>query len=154
MAVTAPASLGSPGRALAHFIGVACGWTLFVLGWQRIVSRPWDAHELWVLIVASTLVLPMLTGIWIAHNIGLYRGRRRRNLVTVVEARYETDWSGRTVDADWSALAHASRIHIDVEADSKRYRAVADGAPMIGVDFSAGAATGAQASEQQAAGSS
>ena len=139
MAVTAPAALASPGRALAHFIGVASGWVLFVLGWQRVAARPWDSHELWVLIVASSLVLPMLTVIWIAHNIGLYRRRSsRRRQARVVEARYESDWTGRVIEARWSGLAQANRIHIDVGTQSKRYRAVPGGA-LAGASGSASA---------------
>lgn len=155
MAVTAPAALGSPGRALAHFIGVASGWVLFVLGWQRVTARPWDSHELWVLIVASSLVLPTLTAIWITHNIGLHRRRsRRRRQVNVVEARYETDWTGRAIDARWSGLAQANRIRIEVEADSKRYRAVVGAVPMGAPGSVPGEAIEPQTPEPEPAGAS
>lgn len=153
MAVIVPAALGSPGRALAHFIGVASGWVLFVLGWQRVAARPWDSHELWVLIVASSLVLPALTAIWIMHNIGLHRRRpSRRRQVNVVEARYETDWTGRAIDARWSGLAQANRIRIDVEADSKRYRAGVGGALIAEPGSAPGEAIDTQIPEPEPAG--
>lgn len=119
-----PTPLGSVGRAAVHLVGIAFGWALFVFGWFRVAARPWDAHELWVLIVASAIMLPTLTAIWIAHNLALYRGRHRRRAPALVESRYEVDWAGHPVQADWSTLAHADRIWIDLEAGVKQYRAI------------------------------
>ncbi len=155
MAVTAPAALASPGRALAHFIGVASGWVLFVLGWQRVAARPWDSHELWVLIVASSLVLPTLTVIWIVHNVGLYRRRSsRRRQARAVEARYESDWTGRVIEARWSGLAQANRIYIDVGTQSKRYRAVSGGTLTGASGSASGEAIDTQAPETETEGAS
>ncbi|MCD6680464.1 MAG: hypothetical protein LT102_07375 [Burkholderiaceae bacterium] len=117
-----PTPLASIGRRAAHAVGIALGWALFVYGWMRVAARPWDAHELWVLIVASAIVLPTSTAFWIVHNVALYRGRHRRRGTALVECRYDVDWSGRAVEADWSTLASADRIWIDVEDGAKRYR--------------------------------
>jgi len=122
MQATRPTPLGSAGRRVTHVIGIALGWALFVYGWMRVAARPWDAHELWVLIVASAIVLPTLTVFWIVHNVVRYRGKHRRRGTALVECRYDVDWSGRAVQADWNALASADRIWIDVEDGAKRYR--------------------------------
>ena len=108
-----------------HVVGIALGWALFVFGWIRVAALPWDAHGLWVLIVVSAIVLPTLTAIWIAHNLALYRGRL-----------YDVDWAGHPVHADWSALASADRIRIDVESGAKRYRMIAT----VPIPFAVGAA--------------
>ncbi len=137
MSVAGPAPLGSCGRAAVHVVALAFGWTLFVLGWIRVAQRPWEAHELWTLIVASAIVLPTLTATWIAHNLALHRGRHRRREVAPVQCRYEVDWAGQRVQADWSALAQADRIRIDVESGTKRYRAIVT----VPVPFAAGASS-------------
>ncbi len=124
MAVTGPTPLGTSGRSVVHVVGIALGWALFVFGWIRVAARPWEAHELWVLIVASAIVLPTLTALWIVHNVVLYRGRHRRRAAAIAEARYAVDWSGHAVEADWDALKNAERIWIDVDAGVKRYRTI------------------------------
>lgn len=124
MAAAGPASLGTTGRTVGHFVGIALGWSLFVFGWIRVAARPWDAYELWVLIVASLIVLPTLTAIWILHNVASYRGRHRRREASIAEFRYEVDWAGRAVEADWDALGSAGWIRIDVGGGTKRYRTI------------------------------
>ncbi|MBW7924109.1 MAG: hypothetical protein H3C59_05125 [Burkholderiaceae bacterium] len=136
MAVAGPTPLGSAGRAALHIVGIAFGWALFVFGWIRVAAMPWDAHGLWVLIVVSAIVLPTLTAIWIAHNLALYRGRHRRRAPALVECLYDVDWAGHPVHADWSALARADRIRIDVESGAKRYRMIAT----VPLPFAVGAA--------------
>lgn len=135
MSVTGSTPLGSPGRAALHIGAIFVGWALFVVGWARVASRPWDAHELWVLIVASAVVLPSLTVLWIAHNLALYRSRGRRRAVASVEKRYDVDWAGRPVEADWASLQHADRVWIDVESGVKRFRSIAP----VPVPFNVGA---------------
>jgi hypothetical protein len=136
MAVAGPTPLGSAGRAAMHVVGITLGWALFVFGWIRVAALPWDAHGLWVLIVASVIVMPTLTAIWIAHNLALYRGRHRRRAAALVECLYDVDWAGHPVHADWDALARADRIRIDVESGAKQYRMIAT----VPIPFAVGAA--------------
>lgn len=121
MSVPGPAPLSSPVRMAVHAVIVVLGWALLVFGWLRVAAYPWEAPELRLLIVASAVVLPLLTGLWIVHNVALYRGRLRRSAASQVEARYDTDWVGRTVEADWVALADARAVRIDVDGHGKRF---------------------------------
>ena len=124
MAVVGPTPLGSAVRALMHVLIVSFGWALFAYGWVRVAARPWDAQELWVLIVASAVVLPSLTVLWIAHNVVWYRGRQRRREAARVDCRYEVDWAGQSVEADWPTLTRADRVRVDIESGAKRFHAI------------------------------
>lgn len=124
MAVAGPTPLGSTARALMHVLIIGLGWALFVYGWVRVAARPWDAQELRVLIVASAVVLPSLTALWIAHNVVWYRGRQRRREAARVEYRYEVDWAGHSVEADWPTLTRADRVRVDIESGAKRFHAI------------------------------
>ena len=109
-------------QRLVHVVAVSCGWVLFVWGWHEVLGRPWDMRPLWWLILGSLVLLPLLTGAWILHNVGIHRRKGPRTGVRRVDERYRADWNGREVHADWAELAHARLVVIEVEGERKRYR--------------------------------
>lgn len=120
-----PQAAIGPLRALLHLLLIAIGWVGFVWLWLIVAQRPWDSQRLLWLIVGSAIVAPILTLIWVLHNRALYRRKGERRAVTsVASPGYPRDWAGRTVSADWPALASSTQVSIRVDDDgSKHYRA-------------------------------
>ena len=137
MSTRSPARLASPAKVVLHAILLLVGWALLAYGWWLVAARPWDSYGLRLLIVGGLIVFPLLNGFWILHNVTRYRGRNQRHQVRHVESRYEHDWVGRSIAADWNLLANAREVRIDIDGGVKRYRdgaggdgpARADGAP-------------------------
>lgn len=121
---TRPARLRSPLHAVGHAVLVVLGWAGFVWLWNLVLVRPWDSADLRVLIVGTLVVAPTLTVAWIAHNVGIYRRRGPRRSVPAVTWRYERDYNGREVVADFVALREARMIVVDIDGGCKRFVAV------------------------------
>ncbi len=113
---------GWPQRLL-HLVAVLAGWAIFILGWYKVLGRPWETRSLWLLIIGSLLVLPTLTFVWILHNRSIYRRKGPRTGVAVADTAYTHDWNGREIEADWSGLAGAPLVVIDREGERKVFRA-------------------------------
>jgi hypothetical protein len=112
-----------PWRAgLWHLLMLALGWGLFVLGWWRVATRPWQSDDLRLLFIGSLLVFPVLTVAWVLHNVGIHRRKGPRKAVPAVREQYDTDFLGRTVKADWPALQQARAVTITVEGDTKHFQ--------------------------------
>ncbi len=120
---TRPAGLRSPLHAVAHLVLVVLGWAGFAWLWSLVLGRPWESADLRGLIVGTLVVAPVLTVAWIVHNVGIYRRRGPRRSVPAVTWRYERDYNGREVAADFTALRDACTVVIDVDGGRKRYRA-------------------------------
>lgn len=116
-------------RRLLHALGVAGGWLLFGFLWWLVFSQPWATRELTLLVAAALLLFPILTLGWVAHNRAIFRRLGPRRGVREVALRYEHDFNGRRVLADWSALAQARQVEIRIEGSDKRYVALAAPAP-------------------------
>lgn len=102
-------------RRVVHAAGIAGGWWLFVLGWQRVLEPGADFSQLRWLVFGAALAVPLLTVSWIAHNRGIYRRKGPRRAVTPAELHYEYDFKGRRVEGDWAALAGAQCVEIALE---------------------------------------
>lgn len=123
---TRPAGLRSPLHAVVHLVLVVLGWAGFVWLWSLVLGRPWESADLRGLIVGTLVVAPTLTVAWIVHNVGIYRRRGPRRSVPAVTWRYERDYNGREVVADFVALRDARAVVIDVDGGRKRFRVVAE----------------------------
>jgi len=97
------------------------GWALFLLGWWRVSTRPWDSADLKLLFIGSMLVFPVMTVAWVLHNVGIHRRKGARRSVPGAQERYDADFLGRQVQADWTSLQQAREITIVVEGDRKRF---------------------------------
>lgn len=108
-------------RKLAHLLMVVLGWVGFVWMWLLVAARPWDSHGLVWLIVGSAIVAPLLTGAWVLHNRALYRRKGERQAVATADMRYERDWHGRSVHADWAMLRNSRVVRVRVDGERKTY---------------------------------
>lgn len=108
-------------RRLLHVALVAGGWFLFFWLWWRVFHQQTLGRELIVVVVAIGAAIPLITALWVLHNLNIYRRKGPRRGVVLVEKTYERDWSGREVIADWQALAVAPLIVVTVEQGIKRY---------------------------------
>lgn len=110
-------------RRVLHVLLLLLGWTVFFGFWWKVLRGPLAVGPLFVVIPIIVIVVPAVTFYWIMHNIHLYRRRdaRRSGLVSV--ERYDRDWHGRRVVAEWERLRAAREIAIEVTGDVKRYEA-------------------------------
>lgn len=114
--------LRGPLRIALHGAGLFAGWVLFAYFWHLVAQQALDSRMLRWLFVAATVVVPVVTGAWVWHNRGIYRRLGPRTGQRPVDMRYERDFYGRQIDADWPALRDAQFVVIDVDAAQKRYR--------------------------------
>lgn len=111
-------------RRLLHAFLIALGWLLFVWGWQRVTAGRPELGELRVLVIGVLIAVPIVTLSWVVHNVGIHRRKGPRRSVPVAEERYDADFNGRRIAADWAQLAGASRVDILVDGSEKRFVAV------------------------------
>jgi hypothetical protein len=126
-AVAAEARLGPtplngwPARLL-HLAALAVGWGLFFWAWYDVLGQHWETEFLTWLIAGSVVLLPMVTTAWILHNVGIHRRKGPRTGSRKVDETYRHDWNGREIAADFTELARARVVVIDVEGKRKVYR--------------------------------
>lgn len=108
-------------RRVAHGLLLLCGWAVFFGFWWKVLRRPLAVGPLFVVIPLIAIVVPAVTFYWIMHNIHLYRRRDARRSATPPMDRYEQDWYGRRVVADWERMRGAREIAIEIAGDVKRY---------------------------------
>ena len=114
--------LSSKGRKLVHFLMLAGGWLLFFAAWWRVLTtQRINFPILGWLILGALIIIPLITLFWQRHNLHLYKRKGPRLNLRRVEERYEHDWQGLQVRADWAGLRAAHRIEIALEPDQKRY---------------------------------
>ena len=109
-----------------HWVVIASGWALYVAAWVVVLRGEWDlASVAWVISVAS-IVSPLVTLFWVRHNFAIFLEKGPRKGMPELEFKYERDWNGNAVEADWPALqtARVTRIGATPEG-SKRYSVTA-----------------------------
>lgn len=108
-------------RGLLHALGVIVGWLLFALFWWLVLARPWESRDLWLLIVGSLVLLPIITAIWVVHNVALFRRRGPRRSVPAVDPVFDRDSLNRPLVADWALLRATQEVTIAFDGAAKRY---------------------------------
>jgi hypothetical protein len=116
-------------RGLVHALGVIIGWLVFALFWWLVLARPWESRDLWLLIVGSLVLLPIITAIWVVHNVALFRRRGPRRSVPAVDPQFERDSLDRPLIADWSLVRTAQQVTIAHDGAAKRYSVTAQRIP-------------------------
>ncbi len=108
-------------RRLWHVLLVLLGWIVYFGFWWKVLRGPTDLGPLFVVIPIIVIVVPAVTLFWILHNLHLYRARNARRTSLQASTRYDTDWEGRRIEADWEWVRGAAEIDIRSEGDVKRY---------------------------------
>ncbi|MBN8508113.1 MAG: hypothetical protein J0L57_05815 [Burkholderiales bacterium] len=108
-------------RRPVHALIVGGGWVGFGWMWWLVGAQPWDVRPLVWLIAGSIVVLPLATAAWVRHNRRIFRRKGERRSIADADLGYPRDWHGRTVSADWAALATARHVLVTVDGTTKRY---------------------------------
>jgi len=112
-----------PQRA-AHVLIIAIGWGLYFWFWHLVSGKVTDSRQLMLLLLGATIVVPVMTLSWVLHNVGIHRRRGARRTVPKGDPNYNVDYNGRSILADWPALAREQAIEISVVGRLKCYRAL------------------------------
>jgi hypothetical protein len=113
--------LASRWHGLMHALVIVAGWVIFVGAWWLVLGQPRDTGTLRSLLVGAVLVAPALTIAWVLHNVGIHRRKGPRRAVAAVPLRYEVDFNGRRIEADWPALQRARTVVIERGDGVKRF---------------------------------
>ncbi len=114
-------------RRLWHVLLVLLGWAIYFGFWWKVLATRPGIGPLFIVIPIILVAVPTVTLFWIAHNLRLYRARDARRTSPVIPERYERDWVGRPVTADWERVRRARQIVIRWDDSAKRYEPVANG---------------------------
>jgi len=125
-----PERLQGRWRIAAHVALVATGWLGFGWLWSLVLVRPWDSADLWLLVLGTLLIVPLLTLAWVAHNVALHRRRGPRRRVPAATLHYAQDFNGRAVVADFEALQLQAQVVIEVDGARKLYHSAAGSTPV------------------------
>lgn len=106
---------------------VLAGWLLFAWCWRVVTADHPSVGQLSDLLIGAMVVVPVFTVSWVVHNVGIHRRKGPRRSVPAVVQRYERDYNGRFIHADWAALARAQRIDVVIDGDCKRFVPVLTG---------------------------
>ncbi len=110
-------------RRIVHAVGLVAGWALFGWFWWHVLTTQSFEHELLVwLIGGSVVLLPLVTLVWVAHNVSIFRSKGPRRQVRARDLQYSQDWLGRRVEADWPALRAAQAVNISFDNSGKQYK--------------------------------
>lgn len=117
-------ALSGPLHVIWHIILVVLGWSLFCGLWWIVLQQTSNSLSSIIWLFSGALILlPIITLFWIRHNRGIYAHKGPRRHVQVVETRYEQDWMGRAIQANFDQLKQARSITILSNSEEKCFRA-------------------------------
>ena len=119
--------LRSRWHALGHFLLLVAGWAIFALSWWKVLGQSWETETLRQLVIGAIVIVPAVTVAWILHNVRIHRRLGPRKAVPAVPLRYEVDFNGRRIEADWPQLQQARYVVIERGQATKRYVALRPG---------------------------
>jgi hypothetical protein len=108
-------------QKIGHFLLVVLGWITFIWMWSLVVSRPQDNSMIVLLVVGSFIISPVITFLWVFHNMGIYKRKGPRVGSKEIPHAYEHDWAGRKITADWEELKRARVVVIEIDEFGKNY---------------------------------
>ncbi len=113
-------ALSGPLHVVWHIILVVLGWSLFGGLWWIVLQQTSNSLSSIIWLISSALILlPIITLFWVLHNRGIYARKGPRRHVQVVETRYEQDWMGRAIQANFDQLKQARSITILSNSEEK-----------------------------------
>ena len=109
-----------------HWVLIVKGWSLYFSAWYIVLRGEWDvASVAWVISVAS-IVSPLVTLFWVRHNFAIFLEKGPRKGMPEIDYRYDRDWNGNPVEADWPKLRSARMTRIEATPEGlKRYKIAA-----------------------------
>lgn len=112
--VTAFAAERSLRRDWLHGALLVLPWTVLGLMWWRVLLPGGTAvlGRPSAFVAACILVTVALTAAWISHNVSIHKAKGPRTGLPTAELRYERDWVGRPVVADWTAVRSAGVVFV------------------------------------------
>lgn len=105
-----------------HVLLILLGWVAFAWLLYQTFSNP--ETEFWlimIIIVGCLIAIPIATISWIFHNVKIFKRKGIRTGVMEVKEKYEADWEGNIIHADWSNAKSARKIVINIDATGKHY---------------------------------
>ena len=125
-----PPTQAGPVRRLVHLLIALAGWVLFVYWWWLVFHRldPRQVRFTVIFILGTLVVCVGLTGLWAAHNIGIFKRRGPRLKVREARHDFARDRLGRSVSftGGLERLREEPIVHIRLEHQGKVYRPSAD----------------------------
>ena len=119
-----PRRVASLPKRMLHYAIAIAGWALFVYWWSLVLGRTAAAEmrfTAWFLVL-SFAVIVLVTGIWVVHNVQLYRSRNARQRSRQLTHSFAEDTLGRRVQTeDDRSLTRAAFVRIVVDGPRKRY---------------------------------
>ena len=121
-----PPTEASRGRQILHTVIALLGWALFGYWWTVVYARV-SASEVrfTVIFVLVSLVLSIaITGLWVFHNLSIFRRKGPRTGVREVVLDYSHDPLGRpvTFESTPEILKQAPAVRVRVDANGKSFR--------------------------------
>jgi len=117
-------ALSGPLHVVWHIILVLLGWGLFSGLWWIVLQQTSNSLSSIIWLFSGALILlPIITLLWVLHNRGIYAHKGPRRHVQVVETRYEQDWMGRAIQANFDQLKQARSITILSNSEEKCFHA-------------------------------
>ena len=123
---TRPA-LSGPFHTLSHVLLVLLGWFIFGWFWWKVLFKqsPHPA-DITLLVLASLVIVPLITLYWVLHNRGIYSRKGPRQEVRSIVEIYDQDWAGRPVKARFEELRQSRLVIINSSSGEKHFFAPSD----------------------------
>lgn len=121
-----PPTEASRGRQILHTVIALLGWALFGFWWTVVYARVSGSEvRFTVIFVLVSLALTIaITGLWVFHNLSIFRRKGPRTGVREVVLDYSHDPLGRpvTFESTPEMLMNAPAVRVRVDANGKSFR--------------------------------
>ncbi len=109
-------------RLASHVIITSAGWVFFGYFWFVVIRRGWYGKGIPLALVAMaafTVLLLLLTSLWIRHNIRIARKNRRKAAPDIQYSEFIDDKTGLELVVDDIDSIKGSRV-VDIEITDGR----------------------------------
>lgn len=121
-----PPTEASRGRQILHTAIALLGWAVFGYWWTVVYARVSGSEiRFTVIFVLVSLVLSIaITGLWVFHNLSIFRRKGPRTGVREAVLDYSHDPLGRpvTFESTPELLMRAPAVRVRVDANGKSFR--------------------------------
>ncbi len=122
-----PPTEASRGRRILHALIALAGWALFGYWWTVVYARVSSSEVRFtvIFVLVASVISVAVTGLWVFHNLSIFRRKGPRKGVRDVVLDYSHDPLGRpvTFESTPEALLKAPAVRVRVDANGKSFRA-------------------------------